>query len=169
MELILKGTPEELSQFFKISETKIPNRIVITPKSDKKCEKKVVQKKEETTEEEPLLSFNECEKILRDEWHRLVPFVIAWIKKRGVNPDEDWVWEELKFMPAKKRHVLLSRAKAAIFPNRKMADRSPWGINAIAERLCISKRSVTSTRVDTINELAKEWQRKEKGNGARSR
>lgn len=163
MELILKGTPEELSQFFKISETKIPNRIIITPKSDKK----VVQKKE-TTEEEPLLSFNECEKILKDEWRILVPFVIAWIKKRGVNPDEAWVWKELKFMPAKKRHVLLSRAKAAIYPNRKMADKSPWGINAIAERLCISKRSVTSTRVDTINELAKEWLRKEKENGARS-
>ena len=163
MELILKGTPEELSQFFKISETKIPNRIIITPK----CDKKVVQKKE-TTEEEPLLSFNECEKILKDEWHRLVPFVIAWIKKRGVNPVEGWVWEELKFMPAKKRHVLLSRAKAAIYPNRKMADKSPWGINAIAERLCISKRSVTSTRVDTINELAKKWQRKEQENGTGS-
>ena len=164
MELILKGTPEELSQFFKISETKMPSRIIITPK----CDKKVAQKKE-TIEEEPLLSFNECEKILRDEWHKLVPFVIAWIKKRGVNPDEGWVWEELKFMPAKKRHVLLSRAKAAIYPNRKMADKSPWGINAIAERLCISKRSVTSTRVDTINELAKEWLRKEKENGTRSR
>lgn len=167
MELILRGTPEELSQFFSISETQMPSRIIVTPKYDNEVVEVVQKKEETTTTKESMLLYNECEKILKDEWQRLVPFIITWFKKRGVNPDESWIMEELKLMPTRKRHILLSRAKAASYPSRRLVNDTPWGLNAVAKRLCIDKHTVSSTCVNTVRELAYKWkERKKNGTGS---
>ena len=152
MEIVIRGTHEELETFLKSGAIpKIPQEAIVIKHTPGPAGKGVSS----------IEDWNEAEKILNDEWWYLVPFVVKWMEDRGedITPSVEWVSDQLRQMASKKRHVLLSRAMAARLPNRNMANASIWGIGSIATRLNIKRNSVTSTRVDTINELVKLWKK----------